>query len=302
MDHYYVLYNPLSGNGRGEADVHKLDLVFAGKTLTYQDIRNITSMPEHVANIPDDAGIVVAGGDGTLNRFVNSLEGHVPEREILYFATGTGNDFLNDIGVKIGSAPIRVNEYISDLPVVHVNGMDRFFFNGIGYGIDGYACEIGDKIRATSDKPVNYTMIALKGLLYDYHRTHATIHIDGEEHSYEKVWLAPTMNGRYIGGGMMIAPQQDRLNSDGSVSLMVMRCKSKLKTLLIFPSIFKGKHIKHTKVVDIFHGHDIHVSFDRPTALQIDGETVLAVTEYSVTAPRLSQRKQPQPTEAEITV
>ena len=99
------------------------------------------------------------------------------------------------------------------------------------------------------------------------------------------------MNGRYIGGGMMIAPQQDRLNDDGSVSLMVMRCRSKLKTLIVFPTIFKGAHVKHTEIVDVFCGHDILVKFDRPTALQIDGETVLGVIEYSVTAPRLSGRK-----------
>ena len=291
MKHYYVLYNPLSGNGRAEKEVHKLDAIFFGETLTYQDIRHISDMPAHLAAIPADDGIIVSGGDGTLNRFINSLQGNVPERDILFFATGTGNDFLNDIGAKAGDPPILINQYITNLPVVHVNGMDKFFVNGIGYGIDGYCCEIGDKVRATSTKPVNYTAIAIKGLLYGYHRTRATISVDGEEHSYKKVWLAPTMNGRYIGGGMMIAPQQDRLNDDGSVSLMVMRCRSKLKTLIVFPTIFKGAHVKHTEIVDVFCGHDILVKFDRPTALQIDGETVLGVIEYSVTAPRLSGRK-----------
>lgn len=302
MEQYYVLYNPLSGNGRGETDVHKLDTLFSDKILTYQDIRNISDMTAHIAAIPEDAGIIISGGDGTLSRFVNSLEGKVPERDIFFFATGTGNDFLNDIGAKIGEPPILLNDYIHDLPVVHVNGMDKFFINGIGYGIDGYCCEIGDKVRATSDKPVNYTSIAIKGLLYGYHRTNATIRIDGKEQSYKKVWLAPTMNGRYIGGGMMIAPQQDRLSDDGSVSLMVMRCRSKLKTLMVFPSIFKGEHVTHTEMVDIFKGHDIHVTFDRPTALQIDGETVLGVTEYSVTAPHLSGRKKntEAPTEAAV--
>ena len=79
---------------------------------------------------------------------------------------------------------------------------------------------------------------------------------------------------------MMCAPMQDRTNPDGTVSLMVMRCSSKLRTLLLFPSIFKGTHVKATKVVTVFKGHNIHVRFDRPTALQIDGETVTGVTEY----------------------
>jgi diacylglycerol kinase family enzyme len=64
---------------------------------------------------------------------------------------------------------------------------------------------------------------------------------------------------------------------------MVMRCASKLRTLLLFPSIFKGKHVRATKIVTMFKGHHIHVRFDRPTALQIDGEVFSGVSEYTVT-------------------
>ena len=63
---------------------------------------------------------------------------------------------------------------------------------------------------------------------------------------------------------------------------MLFHGSSKLKTLMIFPSIFKGKHVKHKKNISIFEGKNITVSFDRPTPLQIDGETVLNVMEYSV--------------------
>ena len=293
MEHYFVLYNPLSGNGRGKTEVYQLDNFFAGKKLTYQDIRQIEDMPAYFDSISPDDGIIISGGDGTLCRFINSLKGQVPAREILFFATGSGNDFLNDIGGTVGGAPIRLNEYIENLPVLHVHGQDKFFINGVGFGLDGYVCEEADKARATTDKPVNYTGIALKGLMYGFHRTKATIRIDGMEKDYNYVWLAPTMNGRYIGGGMMIAPQQDRLNPEGTVSLMVMRCKSKLRALSLFPRIFKGTHVKATDVVDIFHGHDIYVKFDRPTAMQIDGETILNVSEYAVTAPKLNGRKKP---------
>lgn len=288
MEKYRVLYNPKSGNGRGEAKVHKLEEIWPQAEFSYRDITVVSDISDYLSHVPEDMGIILAGGDGTINHFINDLGGQAPEREILYFATGTGNDFLNDIGVEHGAPPFRLNEYIINLPVVYVNGLEKYFLNGIGYGIDGYCCEVGDNIRTTSDKPVNYTSIAIKGLIYDYHRTSAEITIDGMSKSYQKVWLSPTMKGRYIGGGMMIAPQQNRLAEDGSVSLMVMRCRSKLKTLIIFPSIFKGGHVKHNKVVDIFKGHEVHVKFDRPTALQIDGETVLGVTEYTVKAPRPS--------------
>ena len=296
MKQYSVLYNPKSGNGRGDAEVHNLEKIWPEATFAYTDITKLDNVPAFLASIPEDTGIILAGGDGTVNHFVNDIGGKDPGREILYFATGTGNDFLNDIGVKHGDAPFRLNDYIINLPVVYVNGMERYFLNGIGYGIDGYCCEEGDKIRATSDKPVNYTAIAIKGLLYGFHRTRAEITIDGFSKSYKQVWLCPTMKGAYIGGGMKIAPGQDRNAPDASVSLMVMRCRSKLKTLMVFPSIFEGKHVKHTEMIDIYQGHDVHVRFDRPTALQIDGETVLNVLEYTVKAPKISKIQEEEKT------
>ena len=106
--------------------------------------------------------------------------------------------------------------------------------------------------------------------------------MDGDTKAYRAVWLAPTMKGRFYGGGMMCAPGQNRLDPEGSVSTMVMTGRSKLKTLIVFPSIFKGEHVRHREMVTICPGHEVTVRFNRPTALQIDGETVLGVTEYSV--------------------
>jgi diacylglycerol kinase family enzyme len=107
---------------------------------------------------------------------------------------------------------------------------------------------------------------------------------------FDNVWMTPTMLGRFFGGGMMCAPGQDRLNVDGTVSLMVMRCRSKLRTLLLFPKIFKGNHVKATRIVSVFKGHEMRVKFDRPTALQIDGEVYSDVTEYTVTTAKAEQK------------
>ena len=91
------------------------------------------------------------------------------------------------------------------------------------------------------------------------------------------------MNGRYYGGGMNIAPDQNRIKNE-TLSVVVLHAKSKLKTLMVFPSIFKGEHVKHPEMVEILTGKEIKVEFDKPTALQIDGETVLGVTEYTAKA------------------
>ena len=172
-----------------------------------------------------------------------------------------------------------------------MNGTERLFINGVGYGIDGYCCEVGDRLREQNqklqqDKPINYASIAIKGLMGKFKPVNATVTVDGKKYQYKNVWIAPTMKGRYYGGGMMPAPEQDRLSPDGLLTLTVMHCGSKLKALCVFPSLFKGTHVKHKNVVSIHQGREITVEFDRPTPLQIDGETILNVSSYTARASR----------------
>ena len=175
-----------------------------------------------------------------------------------------------------------MNEFLKSLPEVTVNGEKHYFINGIGYGIDGYCCEEGDRLREISDKPINYAGIAIKGMLGKFKPCGGTVTVDGVSTRYKKIWLAPTMNGRYIGGGMKITPDQDRLNADHLVTNLVFHDSGMLKTLMVFPSIFKGEHVSHKDIIEIKTGHEVKVEFDKPCALQIDGETYKGVTSYSV--------------------
>ena len=280
---HYILHNPAAGNADSNTKIDEL-LQSCGENGKYVDITTITDYSEFFATLENDDTVILCGGDGTINRFINNTEGLDIPCEVLYCATGTGNDFLHDIGKSANEPPVRLNEYIKDLPVVEVNGKRYRFINNVGFGIDGYCCEVGDKLKATSSKPVNYTSIAIKGLLFHYKTTNATVTVDGQEYKYKKVWLAPTMKGRFYGGGMMPTPVQDRNDPEKKLSVMVFYGKGRLKTLMAFPSIFKGEHIKHEKMVAIHSGSEISVSFDSPAAVQIDGETILGVTSYKAMA------------------
>ena len=286
MATYTVLYNPYAGNGRGEENTRAIGKFLPEEEIDFHDMTKIEDYGAFFQLLPPETRIILSGGDGTLNRFFNDTSGLEIQQDIYYYAAGSGNDFLRDLGRKPEDGPFPIGEYLGNLPTVTVNGKHYRFLNGIGYGIDGYCCQAGDEQREKSDKPVNYTAIAIKGLLFHYKPTNAVVTVDGETHSYQKVWLAPTMNGRFYGGGMMPTPGQNRRNPEGTVSTMVMFGAGKLKTLMVFPSIFKGEHIRHKEMVAVLTGHRISVEFDRPTPIQIDGETILGVTGYSVTGAR----------------
>ena len=280
MSNYTVLYNPKSNNGQGGTEAKALDTLLKGETVEYIDVFENGDTKAIIGSLQADDKLIIAGGDGSLNHFFNDIDGMEITNEVYYYPTGSGNDFLSSVGEEKGKL-IPLNSFLGKLPTVTVNGKDYKFINGVGYGIDGYCCEVGDKMRETTDKPINYTSIAIKGLLFHFKPVNAKVTVDGKVQRFKKVWLAPTMFGKYYGGGMIPTPDQKR--EDGTVSTMVYHNCGKLKALMVFPSIFKGEHIKHTEMISVFKGHRVTVEFDQPTALQIDGETILGVTSYTVT-------------------
>ena len=250
----HILYNPLAGSGRSEEKAREAAALLAPRETEILDITTLDTAA-FMKKLPLGDEVVLSGGDGTINYFINALGGQPPRQGVLYYPAGSGNDFMHDVSAKDNSTMVPLNRYLADLPTVEISGKRYYFVNGVGYGIDGYCCEVGDIQRSEGKKNVNYTAIAIKGLLFGYHPVRATVTVDGKT---------------------------QRFKHDRRVSVVVMHCASKLKTLSVFPSIFKGEHVKHDEMVTVLTGHDIQVEFDRPTALQIDGETISGVRGYHV--------------------
>lgn len=279
----YVLFNPKASGGNGREEAEK-----ATKSVekpVYENVIEISDMKERLGKLTENDRVYLVGGDGTLNHFANDVASFVPKCDIYYVKAGSGNDFFRDAkddADKDGF--IHLNRYLVDLPTVVVNGKSFRFLNGIGYGVDGETCRVGEIKRAKSKKPVNYTSIAIKLCLFSYKKNVASIKVDGKELDYRNVWLASTMKGRYYGGGMKVAPDQDRFNKDKSLSVVCLHKWSRLVTLIRFSSLFKGEHVKWADWCHIEHGKEVEVIFKYPCAIQIDGEVIPAVTSYKVKA------------------
>ena len=278
----YLLYNPLSGKenqSRIEAECYE---VVANMPVELVAITEITDLRDFFEKLDLYDDVVVFGGDGTLNKVANELTDCFIRNDIYYFPCGTGNDFARDIDTCNVRTPFLINDYIKSLPTVTVKGEQRKFINGVGFGLDGYSCEVADLLKSQRKKP-NYIAIAIKGVLFHFKPVNATVVVDGRTYHFKKVWIAPTMFGRFYGGGIMPTPNQNRNATDKKVSFMAFHDAGKFKLLAMLPSSFKGRHVKYKNNVTIIEGKNITVTFDRPASLQIDGETVLDVTGYNVT-------------------
>ena len=279
----YILYNPKSNNENND-----LNIIPGKEELERRGAKQICMLDldvrEFCSSLCESDKVFICGGDGTLHHFVNKLGDMMIPCPTFVIRSGTGNDFLNDIGQKDNSTLVDIREHINNLPLGEVKGSWRRFINGVGFGLDGAVCQGVEEFKKKTNKKANYSLIALKLLMLTFKRPNAKVTVDGETREYQDVWAISTMHGKYYGGGLMIAPTQDR--REGKLSVMVMHGGTRVKALTLFAGLSNGSHIKCKKIVEIIEGDEVTVEFDVPHALQIDGEVELDVTSYSARSAR----------------
>jgi len=256
MAETFVLYNPHAG-GDGRADAELLRLALPEPVQLY-DITRITNYAAFLDSMQAEDTLILAGGDGTLHRFVNDTAGLTIRPQIQLFPTGAGNNFARDRRALRLDPPLPVTQALQALPTAEIDGRRRRFLTGVGLG------------PCPSDRH------ALGDFLH-FRPRYARVTVDAQVFSYCNVRLAIAMHGRYFGG---LIPVPDR--QEGTVSLMVLHDAGPLRSLLALPGLRKG--CGATPFVSIHQGRQITVEFDRPTSLQIDGETIPNITAYTVRA------------------
>ena len=279
MENYIILYNPHSGGGKGLNIAKEIEPLMGEHNYIYQDMTQISDYDEFFAQLPLGTDIILTGGDGTLNSFINNADCDNLKQKLYFYASGSGNDFARDIKYPKRTKPLCINDYVKNLPTAKIKDKVYKFINCVGSGMDGYCCAEVERLRALGKKRANYTLVAIKALLGAYKPCDATVTVDGVTKRYKKVWLAPALNGRYFGGGMMIAPDQDR--SGELLTSVVFYGAGILRTLTIFPKIFTGGHLKYKKYITVLTGKKITVTFDEPRDLNLDGEVIPNVTTYT---------------------
>ncbi|MBO7698828.1 MAG: hypothetical protein J6S38_07345, partial [Erysipelotrichaceae bacterium] len=160
----YLFMNPLANNSKGEEDARQ----WKTDNNVECEIVNLLETPDPKAffdGLKEEDEVILSGGDGTLNRFANDMYGYEFRNPVYYVKCGSGNDFYRDNEKYAVDGKIDLRPFLKNLPLITVNGIKKRFLNGIGYGLDGETCRVGDIQRATSDKPVNYSSIAIKLLL-----------------------------------------------------------------------------------------------------------------------------------------
>ena len=288
MENYVILYNPNSGGGKGLNIAKEIEPLMGEHNFVYQDMTAINDYNEFLNQLPVGTDIILTGGDGTLNSFINRTDCDNLNQKLYFYASGSGNDFARDIKYPKRTKPICINNYIKNLPTAKIKDKVYKFINCVGSGMDGYCCAEVERLRSLGKKRANYTFVAIKALLGAYKPCDATVTVDGVTKTYKHAWLVPTMNGRFFGGGFMSAPNQDRLNNDKKLTTVSMHSNNFFKIVIAFLRLMKGTHIKMKSMIDTIEGYEISVKLSKPAPLQLDGEVIGNVTEYTVHSAKLA--------------
>ena len=269
---YYILYNPLSNGGTCIEKVTELESKFKNenKDFKLRSLLDIDDLQNFINSLNNDDIIIIVGGDGTLYNFANRIHGaNIKNKTILFAKAGTGNDFFRDVKNEEVDGFVRIDQYLLNPPTVEFFRNVNYFNNSCGMGVDGDIC---NRVNISKKKSaIHYLLNCIKAV-FNYKRYTLKAKIDGEEHTFEKTWFAVVMEGKYFGGGMKVAPNQDR--KEENLTLVVAHKASILTLLFILPRIYSGKHIKHKKYVKVFKCKEVELVASEPQFIEIDGDIV----------------------------
>lgn len=277
----YIIYNSYAGKGKCKAAAEILELVY--DDVIFIDMEKISNYKVFFNGLEKDDEVILCGGDGTLNRFVNAIRKIDIKNNLYFYSVGYGDNFVRDLGFEREQEPrFLINPYIKNLPVLTVNKKERLFVNGVGFGADSDCWALQENRFEKEGKFFQICCRFLKEVFLSYKPAKATICIDGKEMVYENVWMAPTMFGRVYNAGLMPVPAQNRMSEKKHISLMLLHGCSKWKAFFIYLSMYKGKHEKFDKYVNVFNGNEIKVRYDRSVSLVVDGDILNNISEYQV--------------------
>lgn len=295
---YHIIINPKSRSGKGRKVWELIKQELEKRKITYE--YTLTKYPRHATEIARDlchnlSGIlklIVIGGDGTVNEVINGITNF---NQVLlgYIPSGSSNDLGRSLGLPKDplenlSTILKPScfRYIDIGQMKTAEGFKGKFIVSSGIGFDAAICE--ETFRSGIKKLLNkcglgkltYIIIALKQLLTCPYMT-AEISIDkAPPISYSQVLMITSMNHKYEGGGMMIAPAANPF--DGKLSVCMVHGISKFKILVLMPTILFGKHIRFHGI-EVFDCESLDIRLKAPAYLHGDGECPGAFQHVSLT-------------------
>ena len=284
---YHIIVNPISGRGRATERLPFLTNLFAGHGIDCEV--HITRGIMHGYEIAKKCvlsgadGIIASGGDGTSQEvaagMVDAFNGEKVPVPLGIFPAGSGNDFVMSL---LGSKKAALKRYTKNhlwsaenffetIKAGKIRSVDVLTANGFAFlniGNMGLDARIVDNAAALKVKYGRHAYIAAVYKSIIRHKNlPLKIEVNGEALN-RSFTLAAICNGRYYGGGLHITP--GAAIDDGKITLTLIEAMSRLKTMILFPSLMFGFH-KKLKAVSFLECESLVITLPSNEKLCLDG-------------------------------
>jgi YegS/Rv2252/BmrU family lipid kinase len=251
----HLIVNPMSANGRTgrhfDSIAHVIREAVGDFEWAFTRRRGDGAVLARQAVTSGSRLVVAVGGDGTASEVVDGLAGaSQPEVCFGFIPRGTGGDLKRSIGTPddTGDAAraLRGGERICDLGRVEFVGHDgrpqvRHFANVAGCGIDGRVVEMVEGSTKALGGGIAFQIGAARALL-GWVDQPVRWRLDGGPWREEPITCIAVCNGRYFGGGMMVAPGA-RID-DGLFDVTVWQGLGIADFVLRRRTLYDGSHLK----------------------------------------------------------
>lgn len=218
--------------------------------------------------------IISAGGDGTLNEVVNGVAAENSQVRVGIVPLGTGNDFARSIGL-----PAKIDDCLEIIAHGQTKAIDlvrvtsdqvRYFVNVSAGGFSGLVDEkLTPEIKKTWG-PLAYFRGAAAALP-ELRAYKTTIVFDGAETIRMNLYNVIVANGRFVAGGIPVAPEA--IINDGVVDVFLIPEKPKAELTVVVAQILLGKHVGNDAIV-YRRAATIEVNSKPGMWFNVDGELV----------------------------
>ena len=283
----FLVVNPRSAGG---ATQRHFDSIVQAVRSAVGDVEHaFTERSMHAADLTRAALrngcelVIAAGGDGTINEVVNGFfEEGKPVRAgaaLAVLPRGTGGDFRRTLGLDgdLLRCAARLQGEAALADVGRVEFVDRkgrhatrYFINVAEVGVGAKVVEIANRSSKALGGKLTFMLASLRALA-GWRDLPLRVSFDGAAPEAMSVTTLAVANGRYFGGGMMVAPEA-RLD-DGLFHITIWSGYTLADFVLKSGSMYDGSHLR-LKGTRTRTARTVRVESDVEAGIEIDGEGV----------------------------
>lgn len=265
------IYNPNSGDKK---IVYKLDDIIAkfqdnGYMVVPYRISKNNTMEHGLGDIHDNYDyILIAGGDGSVDRLVNYMKKNNINLPIGILPTGTANDFANVLNIPLGIDE-AIDKIISSTPKYIDLGIinDDYFVN---VASSGMFTDVSQRVDENLKNSIGRISYIIKGVEDALNLRKFSVLVKSKQLEYDgDMYLILVLNGRTAGN---ISFAHKAMLDDGLLDVIIFKAMPIPKTIPLILDIIKGEPIDKYNEIIYFKTDELFIECKENIVTDIDGE------------------------------